>query len=568
MGQDRNPAAGSVIGAFLDLARAAAAEGQYDSVRALFHRAEEAGLVKGRERAWALLLVEAGAWEEASRLGPLPRFAGTTEEAAAEASSDRAGEDEFLRFEPAPRQREESAPGLPAGLVEGFLHWFAGRADVYARQWYDARNDRTGYVPVREPLTAKVAEQHLLGRITIGQYLLFPDDSVSFAVLDLDPSPAAWERMRIEEAGRPGALGLASLCDYALRIRAAAQERSIPVFLEDTGGAGLHVWLFFAPRISAKRARAVCRELLYRAGVQPPEVNVEVFPKQDHLTGKGLGNLVKLPLGLHQATIRRSEFLADDLTPLPAEAALSRLVAVPVESIDRLLEKRVLPFRPTVPPQAEGGEEVAPSRSNAAPDLGSPRALAEALAGISGIKEVQQAVDRVVEGCGVVRELLRRAMESESFSATAARALVYTIGLVGRENPIIDRALATAGVSRKELERVRRGFQSPLGCKKLKEWFPDVAKDCHCPGPPPSGYATPALFAFTEPPRFSREESVFVEDPEESAAELLLRHDPAVAAPAMAEMERKLDRIERILLRVADLLERRLAGGSSEEEER
>ena len=37
--------------------------------------------------------------------------------------------------------------------------------------------------------------------------------------------------------------------------------------------------------------------------------HLEVFPKQDKLTGKGLGNLVKLPLGIHRQTGKRSYFV-------------------------------------------------------------------------------------------------------------------------------------------------------------------------------------------------------------------------------------------------------------------
>ena len=37
-------------------------------------------------------------------------------------------------------------------------------------------------------------------------------------------------------------------------------------------------------------------------------LNLEVFPKQDRLSGKGYGNLVKLPLGIHRLTGKRSVF--------------------------------------------------------------------------------------------------------------------------------------------------------------------------------------------------------------------------------------------------------------------
>lgn len=573
MAEDRSATGKPLVGMLLELAKQAAAEARYDAVIELFHRAqqdEHAG--EGRAREWQLLLLEAGAFEEAARLGPLPAqrpealAVTSTVPSLVDPGADLEGkrqepeEDEFLRFEPAPRKRAEPVFEVPERLVAAYLQWFAGRGDVYARQWYDARNDRTGYVPVREPLTAKVIEQHLLGRMTIGQYLLFPDDSVSFAVLDLDPTQAAWERMRLEDTDRSGGLGLAALRDYAMRIAATAREANVAVFLEDTGGAGLHVWLFFAPRVSAKRARALCRELLFRSGPQPPEVQVEVFPKQDHLSGKGLGNLVKLPLGLHQATVRRSSFLDEQLQPLPDEEGVLRLAAVPVDSIERFLERRVVPLRPSARDSGAaevGSQNVGKENRPAVADLGSPRVLAEALATIPSGKEVQQAVDRIVEGCAVVRELLRRAMESEVLPAPAARALVYSIGLVGRENETIDRALALAGVSRKELERVRKGLQSPIGCKRLIEPFPQFAGECSCPEAPEGGYATPVLFAFSKPPRFPREESVFVEDDEETAAELLLRHDEGLQTGVQStRIEDKLDRIERVLDRLVDLMER------------
>jgi hypothetical protein len=77
---------------------------------------------------------------------------------------------------------------------------------------------------------------------------------------------------------------------------------------------------------------------------------------------------------------------------------------------------------------------------------------------------------------------------------------LYTVGLVGRDNERIDALFANAGVSRKELERVRRSLQSPMGCKKLGEHFPGLCDGCAAPAPPPEGYATPALLALREAP--------------------------------------------------------------------
>jgi hypothetical protein len=154
--------------------------------------------------------------------------------------------DDFLDFEPG--DCETPAGGMVApDVVRLFLRRFAARGDVYARRWFDARKDRGGYWPVREPLDARVAEAHLLGRTTVGQYVLHPDDTVSFAALDLDPTAAALEETRLGDASA-GPLALGPMRDYALRLLRAASEASLTALSEETGGDGVHLWWFFAPR--------------------------------------------------------------------------------------------------------------------------------------------------------------------------------------------------------------------------------------------------------------------------------------------------------------------------------
>ncbi|GIW43283.1 MAG: hypothetical protein KatS3mg077_0565 [Candidatus Binatia bacterium] len=489
-----------VAGTHLALAQRAASQGDYGTVKDLYRTARNQGLVEHDKRAWALLLIEAGEIEEGRRLKgePYPANSLTADSPEPETGGSSPDAEDFLVFdaEPRPSQQPEQTGNE---LVDLFRRWFAARGDVYARQWYDARNDRTGYVPVREPMDERVVSQHLSGRLTLGQYLLYPDHHVAFAVIDLDPTSAAWEQTRLEQTEALGGLALAPLRDYAQRIVRVGREIGVPLFIEDTGGSGLHLWAFFAPRVPARRARSFLRELLWRAGPQPASVNVEIFPKQDELTGKGLGNLVKLPLGVHQATLRPSRFLApESLEPLDAASALAALRTVDPLTFEQVLRDRVVPLRPP------GSIAPSPQPLETTPLTGSPRGLAEALAAIEKGKPVAEAVDRVLEGCAVLRELARRAQEGEPVSATALRCLLYSVGLIGRENPVIDQIFARTGTSRKELARVRKGLQSPIGCKRLHEYFPELALKCRCPEAPEAGYATPVLFALSSPPQFAK----------------------------------------------------------------
>lgn len=531
----------NVTPSYLALARKAAQEGNYDLVTELYRTAAADGVVEQQSKAWGLLLIEAGKLEEGSRLcgDALATPQARQPSIASDTPGESEPEDDFTDFEAVPRQQQTTDVDRGSKeLIQLFRRWFAGRADVYARQWYDARNDRTGYVPVREPLEDHQIAQHLEGRITLGQYLLYPDHHVSFAVIDLDPTSAAWEQARLEQTAELGGLGLPALREYARRIVTVARELLVPMYLEDTGGTGLHLWVFFAPRVPARRARALLRELLWRSGTQPASVAVEIFPKQDALTGKGLGNLVKLPLGIHQATTRPSRFLDPQrLEPLPAKLALSTIRPVDPVSFERILQERVIPLRNTeTSPQPQPVSSVAP------PLLGSPRALAEALASIESGKQVAEAVDRVLDGCAVLKELVRLAWEGENISTTAVRCILYSIGLIGRENPTIDQILARTGTSRKELERIRRGLQSPIGCKRLHEYFPELARHCHCPEVPEAGYATPVLFAFSRPPRFPYSRPVSPIEADE-----WLESEPTDTKEELKSLIARLERMEEML---------------------
>ena len=74
--------------------------------------------------------------------------------------------------------------------------------------------------------------------------------------------------------------------------------------MEDTGGRGAHVWMFFDPKIPACVGRYLANEIVEKTGVK-----CEIFPKQDKISLKGFGNQVRLPLGIHRKYGRRSILL-------------------------------------------------------------------------------------------------------------------------------------------------------------------------------------------------------------------------------------------------------------------
>ncbi len=190
--------------------------------------------------------------------------------------------------------------------IHRFMQLFSGREDCFARQWVDKKESKQGYVPVRQPLTPGDVETHLSGRMTFGIYLMMADGRVRTAVLDMDlkkewrvkaHSPAEKHLIKRER-------------DYLIRrILSLCKESGLAPLVEYSGGKGFHFWFLFDQPVQAAQARQYLENIRGNTQGDVQTFSLEVFPKQVQLGGKGLGNLVKLPLGVHRLSGKRSFFI-------------------------------------------------------------------------------------------------------------------------------------------------------------------------------------------------------------------------------------------------------------------
>ena len=219
--------------------------------------------------------------------------------------------------------------------IDRFLSLFAGREDVFARQWSDRSTGRQGYVPVRRPMTQGDVSEHLKGQKTYGIYLLDAAGKVGLAVIDAD----------LKADFRRGTLSGTDHHQFKRergymfqRIKEAAHKAGGSPLIEYSGGKGYHFWFFYESRISAGAAKDFVQRIKDLTAPDLRMFNLEVFPKQRQLSGKGLGNLVKLPLGVHRATGKRSVFL--ECRDRGIDAQLDFLAAVKPVSADDMKAAR------------------------------------------------------------------------------------------------------------------------------------------------------------------------------------------------------------------------------------
>ncbi|HEY0754940.1 MAG TPA: hypothetical protein VGD98_13360 [Ktedonobacteraceae bacterium] len=155
-----------------------------------------------------------------------------------------------------------------------------GRRSDYAVQQRDGR-----YLRAFRPLTGALLEKHLAGQLSIGTYVRDEQGSCSFAVFDADQA----EGLTILQT-----------------LQAELAQGGFPAYLERSRRGG-HLWLFL---------REPCPASLLRAWLLPMAVarDLELFPKQS--SGRGIGSLMRLPLGIHQRSSRRYPFLTPELKPV------------------------------------------------------------------------------------------------------------------------------------------------------------------------------------------------------------------------------------------------------------
>lgn len=199
----------------------------------------------------------------------------------------------------------------PTEKVELFMSLFAGRDDVFAKRWENAKKGSAGYVPVClnqwSPLCPKggdgkmkcgecpnqnfvrydqdVVEEHLKGRLTVGIYPMFPDETCRFLAFDFDGKDYSPEDLRRDVTA----------------IREVCAEKDISMAVERSrSGNGIHFWVFFTDHIPTATARKFGSSLITHAMNRHHELSFKTYdrmiPNQDILPKGGFGNLIALPL--------------------------------------------------------------------------------------------------------------------------------------------------------------------------------------------------------------------------------------------------------------------------------
>ena len=162
-------------------------------------------------------------------------------------------------------------------ITEEILNYFKGREDHCARQEVGQ-----SFRPLERPITdGDFRQVHLYGDACFGFYLMREDNTVYCTCVDFDnhddhPDPD-WRKK-------------ADATFFFLQ-----QQGYEPVMELSQSGKGAHVWLFFEEPVPAWLTRKFWKSVALKVGI----TFKEIYPRQDVLRGKGLGNLIRYPYWNH-----------------------------------------------------------------------------------------------------------------------------------------------------------------------------------------------------------------------------------------------------------------------------
>lgn len=229
-----------------------------------------------------------------------------------------------------------------------FHAFFRGREDVFAVRW--EKSGKSGYMPSYQydlyhyrshkmnggtfanyphktylPLTNYEIQKHLTGIQQIGVYPLLEDNTSCFLVADFDKQN--WN-------------------EESVNFLNSCKERNIPAYLERSrSGNGGHIWIFFDRPYPAIRSRKIFISILEQSRAfsmfDKSSSFDRLFPNQDFLSGKGLGNLIALPFFKHAMENGNSCFVnPETFEPYSDQwQFLNKIERVSIEVLNKLFQE-------------------------------------------------------------------------------------------------------------------------------------------------------------------------------------------------------------------------------------
>lgn len=259
-------------------------------------------------------------------------------------------------------------------IANTFASKFIARTDVKAEQqkdgkWHVHTTDGKRESP-RIPWRREDLNAHVEGKRTFGHYLLNKDNQCKLFAFDVDLEKAGclptlpltpeveedqWRDSFVEINDlRAAWLDRANPARDFMKFQfkeiahkllvAISKDLGLPCAAAYSGGKGIHVYAFTGLLDASSSREGLQIVLDSVGGFEPirgenfvrhkdyPNLSIELFPKQNSLDGKDLGNLMRLPLGKNLKAPQEPTFFIDMIGPFAQMQPMDPITALSLET--------------------------------------------------------------------------------------------------------------------------------------------------------------------------------------------------------------------------------------------
>ena len=343
---------------------------------------------------------------------------------------------------------------LDSEFLQEFLKTFAGREDAYGREELN-RSKKRCVEQVAEPLTEDVIKEHLTGKITVHTYVQRNNNTVKYLVIDVDIAKSAFMKETQEEVLKKY---LPKAADVAFNVLKVLDKMGLKGYLESSGFRGYHIWVFFTEWIPVRYVSMLTDIIEQQRDKSDMNVNVEYFPNKSKLRNGFLGQCIKLPLGYHIRSEKRSMFMTKDFQSIK----MDKIYLEDLAKFSLMAVKRIIAFHNNAEPVKE--EKIVDTN-------------------LEGFGELPNSVKVVLERCNLMRYLCQKAKTTGYLTHFERLSVLYVFGHLGEEGKLFVHTVMefTLNYQYHVTDKfIQKLPAKPVSCLKLREQYKQITAEYGC----------------------------------------------------------------------------------------
>ena len=337
-----------------------------------------------------------------------------------------------------------------------YMEVFLAREDIYAKATINM-NGKYTYNVVQQPFSEIELREHIIGKNTFAGYIQRNNQTVKYIVFDIDIS-----KKNILEIGDDKEL----LNEYLKKAGRQGKEilkilegLGLKGYVEFSGYRGYHIWIFFSEWISVRYANLLQDIILSKlSSKEYSGINIECFPNKAKIKEKQMGQLLKLPWGIHYVSGKRSYFVDNEFNIIQEQ----KDVLYDIKKYDCSTIKRIIAMNST-----EEFHKKETSVENDCSELGN----------------LPETVKIVLENCGLQRYLCLKAKRTGYLSHFERLTVLYVFGHLGEVGKDFVHTVMkyTLNYQYAVTEKyIKKLPDKPISCVKLREQYKHITAEVGC----------------------------------------------------------------------------------------